>query len=140
MEFLARVRGEPIRRQALDSIGPIAIHAGWRQQLQRVLDPVGDAVLRLHYGDGVSLPDVEKSAAIDLASLDASRSAIRDAVRDMLRRQHDGTSTWSDARVDDVIGRIANAPQPGCPPPLAILSDKHREHADVCPDGAAPCV
>ena len=132
-EFLSRVRGEPIRRQMSAVAGGISIRLGWRTELRRLLDPVGDAVLRLHYGDGVSLEQVEKSAAIDLAALDASRAGIRDTVRSIAKRDDEAASGWSDTRIDAIICRIANLPEPGCPPPMAILSDVHRGHADICP-------
>ena len=132
-EFLSRVRGDLIRRHVPSGGGELAIHVGWRKELRTVLDPVGDAVLRLHYGDGVSLEQVEQTAAIDLVALDASRAGIRDTVRSMVKRQDDSASSWSDARIDVVVSRIANLPEPGCPPPMAILSDTHREHVDTCP-------
>ena len=41
LEFLARVRGEPILRRSVDSSNEVPIHAGWRQQLQVIVcDPV----------------------------------------------------------------------------------------------------
>ena len=132
-EFLSRVRGEVIRRHAASGPNDLTLHVGWRTELRALLDPVGDAVLRLHYGDGVSLEQVEQTAAIDLAALDASRAGIRDTVRRMAKRQDDGASSWSDVRIDAVLCRIANLPEPGCPPPMAILSDTHRKHADICP-------
>ncbi len=132
-EFLSRVRGEPIRRHVPAGSSDLVIHVGWRKELRSLLDPIGDAVLRLHYGDGVSLEQVEQTAAIDLVALEASRAGIRDTVRRMTKRQDDSASGWSDVRIDAVVSRIANLPEPGCPPPMAILSDTHREHADICP-------
>ena len=132
-EFLARVRGEMIRRRARGADTDLGIHLGWRKELNRVVDPVGDAVMRLHYGDGLSLEQVEKTAAIDRVALDASRAGIRDTVRAMAAHEDASAGSWPDGRIDAVIARIANVPEAGCPPPISILSDQHRSHADVCP-------
>jgi len=132
-EFLSRVRGELIRRRARETDADLGVHFGWRKELNRVVDPVGDAVMRLHYGDGLALEQVERTAAIDGTALDASRAGIRDTVRAMASHEDASASGWSDSRIDAVIARIANVPEPGCPPPIAILSDVHRNHADICP-------
>ncbi len=132
-EFLSRMRGDAIRRLACGVDGDLGIHLGWRKELCRLVDPVGDAVLRLHYGDGLSINQVERTAAIDISALEASRAGIRDTVRSMANHEDASAGGWSDSRIDAVIARIANLPEPGCPPPMAILSDVHRNHADVCP-------
>jgi hypothetical protein len=132
-EFLSRMRGEAIRRVVRGTDGDLGVHLGWRKELHRLVDPVGDAILRLHYGDGLSIEQVERTAAIDLSALEASRAAIRDAVRSMANHEDSSAGGWSDSRIDAVIACIANLPEPGCPPPMAILSDIHRQHADVCP-------
>jgi len=133
VEFLSRMKGEAIRRVGRGPDGDLGVHLGWRKELQRLVDPVGDAVLRLHYGDGLTIDQVERTAAIDLSALEASRAAIRDAVRGMASHEDGTAGGWSDSRIDSVIARIANLPETGCPPPMAILSDTHRQHADVCP-------
>jgi hypothetical protein len=132
-EFLSRMRGDTIRRQVRSSDGDLGVHLGWRKELYRLVDPVGDAVLRLHYGDGLSIEQVERTAAIDVSALEASRAGIRDTVRTMANHEDGSAGSWSDPRIDAVIARIANLPEPGCPPPMAILADVHRNHADVCP-------
>ena len=133
VDFLARVGGGAIRRQMVNSTVDVHIHLGWRARLASVLDPVADAVLRLHYGDGMSIEAVERTAAIDAATLLASQEGLRSVVRDIAISEGLDADCWPGSRIDQVISRIANLPEPGCPPPMDLLSDHNRPHADGCP-------
>ena len=133
LAYLSLAKGEPIRRQVVNSTADVHIDHGWRARLSAVLDPVADAVLRLHYGDGMSIEAVERTAAIDACTLVASQDGLRCVVRDIAITEGQPAACWPDARIDQLISRVANLPQPGCPPPMDILSDLHRTHADACP-------
>jgi len=133
VEFLERVRGKPVRRNPINSTAEVHVHLGWRARLSPVLDPVADAVLRLHYGDGMSLEQVERTAAIDGVTLGASQDGLREVVRDIAVAEGHPAHSWADTRVDQLISRVANLPEPGCPPAMDILSDHSRSHADLCP-------
>jgi len=132
-EFLSRVRGESIRRIALKDASGVDVQPAWRRRLTERLDPIEDAVLRLHYGDGMPLDQVERSAAIEASSLAHGREGLRDRVRSIASSDGFEAHLWNDSRVDHLVGRIANLAEPGCPSPLDILSDHNRAHADGCP-------
>ena len=132
-EFLGRVNGEPIRRIGLKNGSEVDPQPDWRRRLSDGLGPIEDAVMRLYYGDGMSLDQVERSAAIDAASLAMAQDSLRDRARDVASTDGIEAHLWNDARIDRLIGRIANLAEPGCPNPLDILADHSRSHADVCP-------
>jgi len=132
-EFLGRVKGEPIRRIGLKSGSEVDPQSDWRRRLAEGLGPIEDAVLRLYYGDGMGIEQVERSAAIDSASLAIAQDNLRDRARDIASSDGLEAYLWNDARIDQLIGRIANLAESGCPNPLDILADHSRAHADVCP-------
>ena len=80
IDFLERVRAGKYERLTPIEDTDLTIHRSWRDQLFKAVDPVGDAVLRLHYGDGMDLGAVERTAAIDSAVLEGAREGIREAV------------------------------------------------------------
>lgn len=133
IEFLDRVKGNPVRRNPVNSTAEVHVHLGWRARLTPILDPVADAVMRLHYGDGMSLDQVEQTAAIDRVTLGASQDGLREVVRDIAMTEGHPADSWADSRIDQLIARVANLPEPGCPPAMDILSDHSRAHADLCP-------
>lgn len=132
-DFLGRVKGEKIQRQLGEADLDFSVPSTWRTDLVRSVDPVGDAVLRLHYGDGMSMDDVGRTAALGAVVLSDARENIRERVRGMARQEGTPLGGWSDGRIDQLIGRIANVPEPGCPEPMSILSDPYRDHVDRCP-------
>ncbi len=130
-DFLARARdGRYERLQGVPDTD-LTIHRDWRDQLFQTVDPVGNTVLRLHYGDGMEISAVEQTAAIDGAVLGGAREGIREAVRAIVDGQ--GVERWVDTRVDGLIRRIVGMPAPGCPEPTHLLSDAVRAHVDACP-------
>ena len=130
-DFLGRVREGRYERLIPLEDTDLTIRQSWREQLFESVDPVGDAVLRLHYGDGMDMAAVERTAAIDTAVLDGAREGIREAVRTIVDAE--GLSSWSQERLDVLVGRIVSLPSPGCPAPTHLLSDQAREHVDRCP-------
>ena len=132
-EFLGRVRGKPVRRIGLKANSEVDPQLGWRNRISADMDPVEDAVMRLHYGDGMPIEEVERAAAIDGASLALAQDRLRDRARDLAANEGIESYLWNDSRIDGMIGRIANLAEPGCPNPLDILSDHNRSHADECP-------
>jgi hypothetical protein len=133
VEFLARVAGESVRRIGETTDDLTMVHEGWRTGLVAALDPVGDAVFRLHYGDGMSISQVERTAAIGGAALAMAQNSLREMVRDMADRAGVSAQGWPDSKIDQLLNRIANTAEPGCAPPMDILSDHHRAHVDACP-------
>jgi len=129
--FLARVRQGKYERLTPVEDTDLTIQRAWREQLFCAVDPVGDAVLRLHYGDGMDMAAIERTAAIDGAVLAGAREGIREAVRTIA----DGCDLggWPDARLDGLVSRIVGVPAPGCPAPTHLLSEQGRDHVDQCP-------
>ena len=74
-DYLNRVKGGRLQHRARPGGGDLVLHAGLRARLVDALDPVSDAVLRLHYGDGMPLEQVERTAAIDGSALMAAQEA-----------------------------------------------------------------
>ncbi len=132
-EFLDRVKGGKIQRQVGEADLGMNVPPTWRTDLVSAVDPVGDAVLRLHYGDGMTMDDVGRTAAIGPVVLSSAREDIRERVRGLARQEGTPLGGWSDGRIDQLIGRIANVAEQGCPEPMSILSESYREHVDRCP-------
>lgn len=132
-DWLDRVRKARYRRPRLDPDRDIAISRAWRHRLASALDQVGDAVFRLHYGDGFTLVQVSRSVALDVGRLEGARAGIREAMK--LVAWEDGLelSGWPAERLDRLVGRVARAAEAGCPGPGGLLTDEGRRHADRCP-------
>ena len=131
-DYLNRVRGGRLQHPTRETSADIVVHGGLRARLVAALDPVSDAVLRLHYGDGMALEQVERTAAIDGSALAAAQEGLRISIREIML--DDGlTGSWADAKLDAVLSRLANLALSGCPEPLELLADHHRAHVDECP-------
>ena len=133
LEYLERVQDGRVRRWLNTEGESVVVRPAWREKLVRTLDPVSDAVLRLHYGDGVTIEQVHRTAAIDASALEAAKEGLRLTLRSMLVAEDVGEAVWTDAKLDDVLARVANLAAAGCPSPLEILSEQHRLHIDDCP-------
>lgn len=132
-EWIERTRSGRYRRPAVDPDLALPLGHAWRRRLAETLDHVGDAVLRLHYGDGFPLETVARSAALDVARLDYARGGIREAMRAVALEEGVSVHGWPMARLDALIGRVARVAEPGCPGPGGLLTDEGRAHADRCP-------
>lgn len=132
-EWIERVRDGRYRRSATDPDLALPLGHDWRRRLALTLDHAGDAVLRLHYGDGFPLEVVARSAAIDEIHLEQARGGIREAIRAIALEEGVSVHGWSVPRLDLLIGRVARIAEPGCPGPGGLLTDEGRAHADRCP-------
>jgi len=132
-EWLDRVRHGRYRRPVVDPDLSLPVAASWRRRLAASLDQVGDAVFRLHYGDGFTLEAVARSAALDPSRLEGARGGIRETLRTIAVEEGMSLSGWSVARLDALVGRVARVAEPGCPGPVGLLTDEGRAHADRCP-------
>lgn len=131
-DYLNRVKGGRLQHRTRPGGGDLVLHAGLRARLVDALDPVSDAVLRLHYGDGMPLEQVERTAAIDGSALMAAQEGLRMSARDLLVGEG-FSGPWTDTRLDAALRRLANMALPGCPEPLELLADHNRAHVDDCP-------
>lgn len=132
-EYLSRVAGNPIRRIRTETSDLDVVHEGWRRGLAPALDPVADAMLRLHFGDGMAVEAVSTTAAINKEQLDDAKERLRSLVRTMAEGAGVPAQGWPDAKVDQLLTRLANTAEPGCPQPMDVLSDRNRTHVDACP-------
>ena len=133
VEYLGRVAGDPVRRLDTDTPDLDMVHEGWRLGLKASLDPTADTVLRLHFGDGMDLGAVESTAAVHRDGLESSKSTLRRLVRTMAESAGVPAQRWPDSKVDQLLTRLANTAEPGCPEPMDVLSEHNRVHVDACP-------
>ncbi len=132
-DFLRRVKKGQYRRPNIDDDFAIPIPQSWRTRLMDVLDRVGDQVFQGHYTDGYRMSVVQRHLAQDSATLLAAREGVRAATRAILSGDGMSLTTWSDARLDLLISRIANQASSNCPGPGGLLSAAGRAHAAHCP-------
>jgi hypothetical protein len=132
-DFLRRVRKGQYRRPNIDDDLTITTPLTWRTRLMDVLDPISDAVYRMHYTDGHSMSVVQQHIPRDSATLMAAREGVRAAARALLSSDGMNLAAWSDARLDLLISRIANQAGTNCPGPVGLLSETGRAHTEHCP-------
>ncbi len=130
--FLERARSGRYRVQTLPTEVPPA-SAAWREQLLAVLDPVGEIVFRLVYGDGLTLEEVEHRRGIDRIILAGSQEGLRSAARALLRSHGVSHTSWDVAWVDGLLRRLAEVPAVGCLGGVELISPAGRVHAERCP-------
>lgn len=105
----------------------------WHRALVSSSDTPGSLVLRLHYGDGLSLDDIAAQHNIERLHLEGARGGLREMVRRAAVRDGLPLSDWCAERLDRLIQRLA-AWSPGpCPPMEEVLEGSHREHVTDCP-------
>ena len=131
-EFLERARTGRYRVRPLPS-DVVPACADWRRDLLTVLDPVGEIVFRMVYGDGLSLEEVEHARGIDRVILSGSREGLRSAVRALLRGHGVAHTTWDAGWIDRVLVRLAEVPSEGCRGGVELAAPGGREHAQDCP-------
>ncbi len=111
---------------------PLLPRPSWRHQLIDALDPVGEVVLRLVYGDGVSLEAVERLTRVDRVVLRAAREGVRSALRDALR--DDGVNVLLNVEdLDQLLRRVARTPSADCHGGLSVSAPENWAHAEQCP-------
>lgn len=132
-EYLSRVAGQPMRRVRTETSDLDVVHEGWRRGLVPALDPVADTVLRLHFGDGMTVASVAGTAAIGEEQLESAKGRLRGLVRTMAEGAGVPAQGWPDPKVDELLTRLANTAEPGCPQPTDVLSEHNRLHVDACP-------
>lgn len=132
-DYLGRARHHRYQRPPLDPDLSLPVPRAWREQLVATLDPVADAVLRMHYGDGLAMEEVERHAAIHRAVLDGATEGLREAMRVIASEGGGREEEWPDARIDGLLRRVATLAGSGCPGPAGLLSEAGREHAGRCP-------
>jgi len=111
---------------------PLLPRPSWHQQLIEALDPVGEVVLRLVYGDGMSLDSVERLTRVDRVILKAAREGVRAALRDAMTDDGVEILLKVDA-LDQLLCRVARTPSPDCRGGLSVAAPENWAHAEHCP-------
>ncbi|MEC8423307.1 MAG: hypothetical protein VX000_05990, partial [Myxococcota bacterium] len=127
MDFLARRRHGTFA-PAVAPPPASTMPDAWRDQLLEAVDPVGETIFRLHYGDGLSFSAIEAHLSLDRTALVAARCGVRDLLRVV-----GSCAQLEDHVVDEMLVDLATRPVPGCPGPLGLLTDEGLRHADHCP-------
>jgi hypothetical protein len=133
-EYLDRVRSREYRRVAeLEDID-ISVPRGWARQLEESATQVEEAVYRLHYGDGLSLDEIQRRySTLDMSRLIAAREGIRELARSYAQADGHISQSWSEGRLDRLLTRVASRPKGSCPRPRALMEPTGLQHADQCP-------
>lgn len=132
-DYLERLRHHRYSRPTQDQDPSLSAPRAWRDRLFDTTDPIGDAVLRMHYGDSLSLEEVERHAAVDLGLLEAAQEGLRETMRSIAASDGQPVDDWSVGRIDALLYRVATLAGPNCPGPVGLLSEAGREHAGRCP-------
>lgn len=131
-DYLARCAGRyaPFQRDPDLDILPTPT---WRQAVFAASDELHEAVLRLHYADGLPLEEVERRTRLEAALLRGARDAVRELAREIVGEDGVSVEGWEPARLDRLIVRIATAAGDLCPGPGGLATEAGRAHADDCP-------
>jgi hypothetical protein len=132
VDWLKRREGkyDPVERSEVQDILP---DPRWRLAVLDGCEPLHEAVFKLAYGDGVLLEDVVRRVGVEAAWVRASVEALRSIGRAVVAEDGVSTEGWTDAHVDTLLARIANAAGNACPGPEGLLTDLGRAHAEHCP-------
>ena len=130
-EYLDRVqRGRYQRRPVPEE--PVQARPSWRERLVEGLDPVGEVVLRLVFGDGLSLQAVEKLTRVDRVVLTGALAGVRSAMRLVLQADQVQTRL-DDEELDRLLERVARLPAADCQGGQEVAAPDARAHAESCP-------
>lgn len=131
-DYLARCAGRyaPFARDPDLDILPTP---AWRQAILAASDDLHEAVLRLHYADGLPLEEVERRTHVEAALLRAARDAVREVAREVVSDDGVSVDGWDPTRLDRLLVRIATAAGDLCPGPGGLATEAGRAHADDCP-------
>ncbi|MES2638896.1 MAG: hypothetical protein V4850_05420 [Myxococcota bacterium] len=105
----------------------------WREGMLAASDPIHEAVLRLHYADGLPLEEVERRTSLETALLRGARDAVRELARSVVGEDGVSLEGWEPARLDRLLVRIATAAGDLCPGPGGLATEPGRAHAEGCP-------
>lgn len=131
-DLLARQRGS-YQPWSADPDLSILPAPRWREAIAGYVDPVHDAVFRLHYADGLSMADVERRTGLDRSTLRAAQGAIVELAREVLVEDGIPVHDWDAERLDRLVHRVATAAGDACPGPGGLATDQGRAHAAQCP-------
>lgn len=131
-DYLARCAGR-YAPSAPDSDLIVLPSPAWRESILAASDPIHEAVLRLHYADGLTLDEVERRTGLETALLRGARDAVRELARSVVGEDGLSLEGWEPARLDRLLIRIATATGDLCPGPGGLATEPGRAHAEGCP-------
>lgn len=131
LEFLARVQKGRYRAPPRPR-NEVTPRPSWRDRVLESLDPIGEVVLRLGYGDGLSLPQIERITRVDRAVLAGAQEGVRAALRQVATEDGVGCPHERDA-FERLLSRVALLPSVDCRGGVEAASPLGMAHADRCP-------
>lgn len=131
-EYARRLDGD-YRPASVDPDVGILPDPRWRGTVLAAVEPLQEAVFRLHYGDGEAFDALVQRLGLRPVQARAAREAVRELVREVVAEGGVSTEGWEPARVDRLVARVANAAGDACPGPGGLATEVGRAHADECP-------
>lgn len=130
IDYLQRLQARYDRLPPPPDVQP---RPAWREALLANADPMHDVVIRLHYGDGEELEDLEERVQIEVALLRAAREGVRELTRTLLHEAGITTTGWDTDKLDQLLRGIARTAGDHCPGPGGLMSPAGQAHAESCP-------
>ncbi|MFT5582989.1 MAG: hypothetical protein ACI9VR_000566 [Cognaticolwellia sp.] len=130
-EYLDRTQRGKYRRPPLPR-DPVSPRPSWRERLTESLDPVGEVVLRLVHGDGLSLQEVERITRVDRVVLQGAQEGVRGALRAIM--SEDGVAAPIESlSFERLLCRTARLPAADCRGGAEAATMAGAAHAERCP-------
>ena len=130
-EYLDRTQRGKYRRPPLAK-DPVSPRPSWRERLTESLDPIGEVVLRLVHGDGLSLQEVERITRVDRVVLQGAQEGVRGAMRAIM--SEDGVAAPIEAAAfERLLSRTARLPAADCRGGAEAGTVAGAAHAERCP-------
>jgi hypothetical protein len=131
-EYLARCAGRYAPFELDPDLGILPTPA-WRDAILDASEPIHEAILRLHYADGLAIEEVSRRTRLEVALLRGAREAVRALGREVMVEDGAPVNDWDPARLDRLLVRTATAAGDLCPGPGGLATEAGRAHADTCP-------
>jgi len=131
-EWLGRVQDGRYRWRPPEA-DPILPRPSWRERLLEGLDPIGEVVLRLRYGDGLELSEVERVTRVDRVILAGACEGVRSTLRHVMAEDDIGLVCADIDLLDRLLERVARLPAADCQGGWEASTPDGRLHAERCP-------
>ena len=130
-EYLDRTQRGKYRRPPLPK-EPVSPRPSWRERLTESLDPIGEVVLRLVHGDGLSLQEVERITRVDRVVLQGAQEGVRGALRAIMS-EDSVAAPIEPAAFERLLARTARLPAADCRGGAEAGTLAGTDHAERCP-------
>jgi hypothetical protein len=129
--FVARARGR-LLELPWPQDEAMALSPRWRRALFGAASSLSLWVLRRHYADGATLASLAERLKEEVLALEAAREGLREVLRRVAAEDGLPLDTWSEARLDALIHRLACMTEPGGPDLVAVADGLHPEWVQRC--------